>query len=227
MNNKYNMSVDNNVILANRLLIDSIYESANLEGIAITFANTMDIVNRGLSVNLNTQDVGKVVDLKRTWEFLLGNLNAPIHLGFLEELHQNIAKSELPYAYLGKIRTEDVLISGTSWRPELPNVNKLHEELMDLLNIECCTERAIRVLLWIMRSQIFQDGNKRVASFVCNRILIAEGCGLFSVPVELDTEFKLRLVLYYESNNLSEFMQWIWDNCLKGVNELKYANQFQ
>ena len=45
LDNKYNMSQENNIFFAKRLLVDNIYKSANLEGIAVTFANTNDILN--------------------------------------------------------------------------------------------------------------------------------------------------------------------------------------
>lgn len=37
MKNKYNLSQEQNIWVAKTLLIDSIYRSANLEGIAVTF----------------------------------------------------------------------------------------------------------------------------------------------------------------------------------------------
>lgn len=45
MKDKYKMSQDENIFIAKRLLVDSIYKSANLEGIAVTFAQTIDILN--------------------------------------------------------------------------------------------------------------------------------------------------------------------------------------
>lgn len=54
-------------------------------------------------------------------------------------------------------------------------------------------------MLWIMRNQIFKDGNKRVATMIANKVLIENGCGIVSVPVELDGTFKSMLVNYYET----------------------------
>lgn len=45
MENKFQMSQEENIFLAKRFLVDAIYKSANLEGIAVTYANANDILN--------------------------------------------------------------------------------------------------------------------------------------------------------------------------------------
>lgn len=74
-------------------------------------------------------------------------------------------------------------------------------------------------MLWIMRNQIFKDGNKRVATMIANKVLIENGCGIVSVPVELDGTFKSMLVNYYETNDTTYLKQWLYDNCIDGVNQ--------
>ena len=38
-----------------------------------------------------------------------------------------------------------------------------------------------------------------------------------AVLVELDAKFKTMLVNYYETNNMEELKQWVYDNCLDGI----------
>ena len=45
MQDKYHMTKEDNIFFAKRKLIDNIYKSANLEGIAVTFADTVDFIN--------------------------------------------------------------------------------------------------------------------------------------------------------------------------------------
>ena len=45
MQNKYVMTQRQNIEIAKRTLVDAIYKSANLEGIAVTYAQTIDILN--------------------------------------------------------------------------------------------------------------------------------------------------------------------------------------
>ena len=43
MKDKYTMTQEENVLIGKRLLVDVVYKSANLEGIAVTFANKINI----------------------------------------------------------------------------------------------------------------------------------------------------------------------------------------
>lgn len=218
MKDKYKMTQEENIFIAKRMLVDAVYKSANLEGIAVTFAQTVDILNDVNVENVKPSEIGKVCCLRDAWHYIIDNINKSLDLAFIEDVHQFVTKTELDYRYVGTIRTEDVLISGTSWRPEIPNPELLHVQLMDLLKIDNNTDKALSVMLWIMRSQIFKDGNKRVATIIANKILIESGCGIVSVPVELDGEFKSMLVNYYETNDMTNLKQWLYDNCIDGVN---------
>ncbi len=214
---KYNMSREENIFCAKRILVDSVYKQANLEGIAVTFANTQDILNNVNVSTLTPNEINKVCCLRDGWEFLLNNLDEPVNLGFLESLHELIARFDVPYQYLGKLRREAVMISGTNWRPKLPDANEIYLRLNELNQIECVTDRALSVGFYLMRSQIFKDGNKRIGSFAINQILIANGKGIFNVPVQYDGTFKQMLVDYYESGDDTTLKKWAYDNCLDGV----------
>ena len=218
MKNKFQMSQDENIFLAKRLLVDAIYTSANLEGIAVTYANTNDILNNVNVQNVAPNDMHKIFCLRNTWHYVLDHINNPIDLGYIEEIHALVARADVPYYALGQLRTGDVLISGTSWRPELPDPERLHKELQEILRIPCATDRALTATLWCMRTQPFMDGNKRVASMLGNKILIENGNGLLNVPVELDGQFKQRLVAFYESGQMDGLKQWMYDYCLDGIN---------
>lgn len=219
MKNKYNMSQQDNILMAKRLLVDVVYKSANLEGIAVTFADTNDILNDVNVANIKPSEISKVCNLRDAWKYVIEHINDELTLGFIQEVHTLVAKSELPYNKLGKLRDSGVLISGTNWRPEIPDINTIYQEFTEIQKIENITERAITTMLWIMRSQMFMDGNKRVASMVCNKILIENGKGIMAVPVELDGKFKTMLVNYYETNNMEELKQWVYDNCLDGIEQ--------
>lgn len=218
MKDKYKMTQEENIFIAKRMLADAVYKSANLEGIAVTFAQTVDILNDVHVENIKPSEIGKVCCLRDAWHYIIDNINKNLDLAFIEDVHQFVTKTELDYRYVGTIRTEDVLISGTSWRPEIPDPETLHMQLMELIKIENNTDRALSIMLWIMRGQIFKDGNKRVATIIANKILIENGCGIISVPVELDGKFKSLLVDYYETNDMGILKQWLYDNCIDGVN---------
>ncbi len=69
-------------------------------------------------------------------------------------------------------------ITGTSWRPKLPSECDYEKELSELLLIPNDLERCISIFCWIQRSQMFLDGNKRVANLVANKEMIKYGQGI-------------------------------------------------
>ncbi len=70
---------------------------------------------------------------------------------------------------LGRIRTTPVNICGTTWKSLFPIESQIKEELELLLNQseKTKTEISIEIMLWIMRRQMFIDGNKRSGYVIC------------------------------------------------------------
>lgn len=221
--NMFDMSQDENIFCAKRILVDSVYKSANLEGIAVTFADTQNILNNVNVDHVSPKNISKVCCLRDGWKYLLDNINNELTLAFLEELHELVARFDVDYRYLGKIRQDEVLISGTKWRPDIPTSDDLDalNRKMKITNSATITDQALSAGLYIMRMQPFKDGNKRIGSFVINKILIQNGKGIFNVPVEKDGTFKQKLVEYYESNDVSILKQWCAENCLDGIHKIK------
>ena len=205
-------------IYAKKYLKDSIYRSANLEGMAVTFPQTEAILENAVVNNVPAKDISKVFALRDAWEYILNNLDVPLDLKYLEDLHQIIAKEDVPWDKLGALRLDNVRISGTNYIPDLPNAEAIHQDLQNILNSDTSnTDKAITVMLYIMRTQPFLDGNKRVGTLACNKMLIEKGRGIFSLPPELKEEFTEKLVRYYESGNMDDIKQFIFDNCLTGM----------
>ena len=215
---KFHMTQEDNLFNAKRILVDSIYKQANLEGIAVTYAQAEDILNNVNVDTLTPTEINKVCCLRDTWNYVLNHLDEPVNLAFLETIHELVARFDVDYKYLGKFRTEDVMISGTDWRPELPNAETILQNLTEIQSSSHSTDKALKTGLLLMRTQPFKDGNKRVGSFAINKILIVNGKGLFNVPVKLDGQFKQLLVDYYETNNWNNILLFMYENCLQGIN---------
>ena len=105
MIDKFQMTKQDNIFLAKRLLVDAVYKSANLEGIAVTFAQTIDILNDVNVDNIKPSEISKVCCLRDAWQYIINHIDDELHLGFLEEVHTLITKSEIEYQDLGKGRT--------------------------------------------------------------------------------------------------------------------------
>ena len=215
------MTQEQNIDFAKGLLVNSIYKSARLEGIDVTYNQVENILNDVNILSLTPKEMMKILGLRDAWNYLLGSINENLDLGYLEALHSKIAIADVPYYELGKIRTENVLITGTVWRPELPDIEKLHKELTEIMSMECCVEKAVTLMLWIMRTQPFKDGNKRVATLAANKVLIEGGKGLLQVPVETILEFKKLLIEYYENNDSMAIKSFIYNNFI--INSMNFG----
>ncbi len=47
--------------------------------------------------------------------------------------------------------------------------------------------------------------------------MISNGCGILSVPIELQPTFTKMLIEFYESNDMSEIKQFLYENCIDGI----------
>lgn len=216
MNSLSKRNVTDAVLLAKRLLIDNIYSQANLEGIAITFANTNDIINNINVDSITPNDISKILCLRDGWEFILNSIEQDLSLVMIEELHSLVARFDVPYYYLGKPRQDVVRISGTDWVPEIPNIEEVYNYI-ELNKYATSVEDCMIVGLYFMRTQLFKDGNKRIGSFIINKLLIMNGLGIFKIPVKLDTEFKMKLIEYYETNDCSTLVKFLIENCFISI----------
>ena len=132
------------------------------------------------------------------------------------EIHFEICKGQNIYP-LGEFRDKGVGITGTSWRPKLPEECDYNAELEKILKNPNELDRCIDIFCWIQRSQMFLDGNKRVANLVANKEMIKNGQGIISIPVELIGEYFTRLINYYETNDNNEVKKWLYDNAIDGI----------
>lgn len=216
MREKYNMSIEDNIFFAKRKLIDNIYNSANLEGIAVTFADTYAFMNNVNNGNISVDDMLKLKGLKDAWEYTLNNLDGDLTIDYIKKIHFEICKGQSVQP-LGEFRDTGVGITGTNWRPELPENCNYEKELNEILSNDNKLLRCIHLFCWIQRSQMFKDGNKRVANLVANREMIKNGQGIISVPVEKIGDYLTLLIEYYETNNMDKITEWIYNNCIDGV----------
>ena len=61
---KFDMTKEDNIFNAKRIMVDSIYKQANLEGIAVTFADTQSILNNVNIENITPTEISKICCLR-------------------------------------------------------------------------------------------------------------------------------------------------------------------
>ncbi len=215
MKDKYNMTKEQNIFLAKRCIVDSIWKSSHIEGIDVTYPETQKLYDGGNVAHLRLDEIQTINNLKYAWWFVLNSIDADNNLNLLKSINGLVGSNLVDRA--GNMRVYDVNIGGTNWKPEIPNEANVSNCLKDLLNIECVTERAITVMCYLMRIQFFSDGNKRTAMLFANKIMIQNGKGIISVPLDEDIHFGEELTSYYETNNMESLKQFIYDKCLNGI----------
>lgn len=217
MENKYNLTAEQNIFVAKRNIVDYIWKSANLEGIIITYSDTQTIYD-GFSVSgYKLEEINAINNLKKAWQFILNDIGIALNFAYICKINELVGENI--FYNPGVIRTTPVNIGGTGWKPDFPIETKIKEELEELLNNNeiSKTEQAINVMLWVMRRQMFIDGNKRTAMLIANKIMIENGCGIISIPIEKQNEFYKLLITYYETNDSSIISKFIYDNAIDGI----------
>ncbi len=216
MKRKYNMTKEDNIFFAKRKLVDNIYKSANLEGIAVTFADTYALLNNVKTGKIKVEDMLKLKGLKDAWEFILNSIEEDLTINYIKKVHFEICKGQNVYP-LGEFRDKGVGITGTSWRPKLPSECDYEKELNDIMIINDKLDRCLSLFCWLQRSQMFLDGNKRVANLITNKEMIKNGLGIIAIPVEKIGEYYTKLINYYETNNMNDLKKWLYENALDGI----------
>ena len=219
MNDKFNLTREQNVFIAKRNIVDYIWKSANLEGIEVTYQETQAIYDGGIVNGLTVNNIIAICNLKNAWQFILENADINYDFNLLCHIHKLVADRLVLEQDLGRIRTTPVNVGGTKWQPQFPIESQIVEELNILLNQKekSKTEIAIELMLYIMRRQMFIDGNKRVAMLFANKIMIDNGCGIITVAQEYQPTFYEKLIKYYETNEMTDIKKWIYNYCIDGI----------
>ena len=163
-------------------------------------------------------DVSKIVNLKHAWEFILNKnvILSDTNFSLLCEINKLVEEGF--YYSAGKIRTVQVSISGTNWTPDFPIESIIKEELNDIINKQISDiDKAIELLLYVMKKQIFIDGNKRTSIIFANHYLISKGKGIIVIPVKLIDEYKDLLINYYEGKDKTKIKKFLKEKCFMKI----------
>lgn len=187
---------DTAIEMAKRLLVDSIWKSANLEGLGTTFPKTEAILANA-PTNTRTEEVLFVINMKRAWQFLLDNLEYSNNLMLLREYNK--------------------IVGELLFNSEMLQTGIIIDVLNGLENIEDIELRALKYFCYVARTQMFIDGNKRVAQLIANKILIQNDIGIFQIPIEKLEEFKMLLIEFYESDDDMRIIDFMKEYCVRRI----------
>ena len=218
MQDKFHLTKQQNLFLAKKVLVSNIYNSARLEGINTTYPDTQTILE-GVNVpTLKLDEINCILNLRDAWNYTLTNIDAEVNLDFICKVNSFVSRNES--LEWGVLRNGKVGINGVDYIPDIPNEKDIINNIENILKEKSTTLKSINLMLYLMRSQVFWDGNKRTSMIVANKILIQNGCGIITVKEEYIGEFNTLLTEYYNTGNKDKITKFLYDKCIYGL-ELK------
>ena len=216
MQNKFHLTLTQNRFLAKKNIVEMIHSISRLENVNTTFPQTQTIVD-GMSVSgVSTNDVQVILNLKNAWQYALKS-DAPFNLAFVCKINSFVAYNE-SLAW-GELRTGKVGISGVGYVPPIPQQADVEMIFQQIAQNDLVSEtvRALQTMYYMMRSQLFWDGNKRTAIICANYQLIAAGAGVLNINEQQLEQWHTLLSDFYESGDDREIIKWTYENCLYGI----------
>lgn len=153
--------------------------------------------------------------MKHAWKFIIQTIHEKVNYSYICEIHK-LCAVDVPIGLRGKLRNVPVNIGGTKWQPVFPIESQIKEELEEILKVTNPTDCALTIMFWLMRRQMFLDGNKRTAMLLANKILIANGCGIVAIKENDLEEFEKMLIHYYETGEMENIKDFIYQNEISG-----------
>lgn len=203
-----------NIDFARANLKANIYDQAVLEGVATSFPQTEDIIENGRVSGVSANDVQKILNLKHAWEFVMDRDVIATKTDYYILCHIAQLVNEGFYNEGGRIRGVPVTIGGTSYVPPMPMELDVKEHIAGIIGDGGApVEVAVRLCLYCMKTQVFNDGNKRAAVIFANHYLIGQAAGLLVIPEKDVPEFKRLLVAYYEDKDSGEMVAFMKEKC--------------
>ena len=215
MIDKLHLTKEQNLFLAKKVLVFNIYNSARLEGINTTYPDTKTILE-GINVSsLKLDEINCILNLRDAWDYVLSNIDEEVDLDFICKVNFFVSRNES--LEWGVLRNGKVGINGVDYIPEIPQKNIIIKNIKEILEQGSITEKTLNLMLYLMRSQIFWDGNKRTSMIIANKILISNGCGIVTIEEENIREFNILLTEYYNTNNKNKIIKFLYDKCIFGM----------
>lgn len=212
------------IFLAKKDKIDFIYNTAALEGNAMTYPEVATLLE-GITVGghklsdeqqiLNqNQSINLLFQLIASEQF---TLNKPT----LCSLHAQVAKEEA--LTWGKFRDGNVNIGGTNYLP--PSPDKLEglfaQGIAAIKEINHPIIAALTYFLFGARTQFFFDGNKRVSRLMMNGILLSNGYPMLNIKVLDKLTFNQQLILFYDTADYIPALEYLRDYYIQHNSHIK------
>lgn len=166
------MSRNATIELMKRHMDELAYSSVQIEGIASTFAQTGEVMERGAAEGLDERSLVKLLGIKHALEFLFDNFDDEISWGLYSTYNRLVGAGNVPKA--GEMRGPGEVSVGDFIPGDVSE--GAFRDILDTAVETGATpsERATTLFLLLCRAQFFHDGNKRSAQMLANHYLAKE-----------------------------------------------------
>lgn len=206
------------IALSKKLLPDTIFNMASLEGNPFTYPEVQTLVD-GITVGGHkVSDEQQIYDLRDSWNYLYDLISSDkfqLTKGTFDRINLIVAKNEALVS--GKFRSSQVRIGGTEYLP--PKAEELEgifcSELPEIIErCESKRELAIELFLWGALNQFYYDGNKRTGRLVANGVLLSNGQGILNVRAKDKLEFNQLMIEFYETKKADNICDFLVCKCI-------------
>ncbi len=214
------MDINSNILYAKKHLVETIYSSVKVEGLAATFPETKTIIEGGKIEGIPFNEVNFVNDLKHAWEYALDHVKDEVCLETVKNLNKIAGKfTVINSGHIRDYFDDPICIYNSKgenvWTPPIPPKDEtIDAAIRDICGDKNKTEAALNLFLYIAKGQFFNDGNKRTANIATNMIMIKNGLGLFSIPQDKILKFNKGLIEYYQTDDPQNIKKLFYESCL-------------
>ena len=213
---KYTLSTKQSLFLAKRKWDENVYCGMKMEGRAVTFPQTRTILD-GINVpSILLEDILAIRNMRDAWKYLFKSMDEKLDLNYICKLNEFIARDEA--LECGVLRTGSVGISGTNYKPPVPDRIKAENDIRNIIaSYSTATERALDIFCHITYKQLFWDGNKRTAMTAANKILISSGKGILTIQDHDMEKFNKLLLEMYNTGKREDLKDFLYSNAIQGM----------
>lgn len=214
--NKFGLSETQSVFLAKKKWDENVYCGMKMEARAVTFPETRTILD-GINVpNTSLDDVLAIRNMRDAWQDILNSFGVEINFEYICKLNGFISRNES--IEWGVLRSGTVGISGCSYKPPVPKIDKVTGDVKRILgSYRSITEKALDLFCYITYNQLFWDGNKRTALAAANKLMLDHGCGMLIISDENMKRFNELLLQMYETGDKQSLKKFLYETAIIGI----------
>jgi len=202
------------LFLAKKDKVDFVYNTAALEGNAMTFPEVATLL-AGITVGGHKlSDEQQILNQNRSVELLYKLVAADqfaLDKTTLCLLHAQVAKDEA--LTWGEFRDGNVNIGGTAYLPPAPDSldEIFNRGIAAIAQINQPILAALTYFLFGARTQFFFDGNKRVSRLMMNGMLLSAGYPMLNIKAKDQLHFNEQMILFYDTANYTGAVEYLRD----------------